>query len=220
MRLAENRREIDCWNSGECSSLKQTEMPLAAAVKFLLLPKKIPCCPIKDLDFASAKGKKKSIDDALEVEPHPKRNRRPPSTVVDSPDIIDINNSYSKLSECGTKPAILSITPPYANNYKPKSDLPEFPAPSMELYRAEYSQYNYTSLLEACFETSIDITNEMAATIEKATKEGSGSNIWFRYGVGRVTASRMKTICNTDCANPAQSLIKGICYPEAFKFST
>ena len=73
-----------------------------------------------NLDFISAKGKNKSIDDALKVEPHPKRIRRPPSTVVDSPDIIDINNFYSKLSECGTKPANLSITPPYANNYKPE----------------------------------------------------------------------------------------------------
>ena len=89
-----------------------------------------------------------------------------------------------------------------------------------ELYKAEYSQYNYISLLEACFETSIDITNEMAATIEKATKEQSGSNVWFRYRAGRVTASKMKAICHTDCANPAQSLIKGICYPEAFKFIT
>ena len=99
------------------------------------IPKNIPYCPIKDLDFTSAKGKKKSIDDALEVEPHPKRIRRPPSTVVDSPDIIDINNYYSKHSECGTKPAILSITPPHANKYKPKSDLPVFPAPLTELYK-------------------------------------------------------------------------------------
>ena len=70
-----------------------------------------------------------------------------------------------------------------------QSDLPEFPASLTELYKAEYSQYNYISLLEACFETSIDITNEMAATIEKAAKEQSGSNLWFRYRVGRVTAS-------------------------------
>ena len=34
--------------------------------------KNIPYCPINDLDFTSAKGKKKSIDDTLEVEPHPK----------------------------------------------------------------------------------------------------------------------------------------------------
>ncbi len=30
----------------------------------------------------------------------------------------------------------------------------------------------------------------------------------------------MKSVCHTDCANPAQSLMKCICYPEAFKFST
>lgn len=95
--------------------------------------KNIPYCPIKDLDFTSAKGKKKRIDDALEVEAPAKRMRRTPTT-VDSPDVMDISNFYSKLSECGTKPAILSIIPPYANNYKPKSDLPEFPAPLTELY--------------------------------------------------------------------------------------
>ena len=57
--------------------------------------KNIPLCPIKDLDFTSAKGKKKSIDDALEVEPHPKQNQTLPSTVVDSSDITDINTTFT-----------------------------------------------------------------------------------------------------------------------------
>ena len=56
----------------------------------------------------------------------------------------------------------------------------------------------------------------MAATTEKATMEQSGSNLWFRYRVVRVTASKMKVVCHTHCANP-ESVIKGICYPEAFK---
>ncbi len=180
----------------------------------------IPYCPIKDLDFTSAKGKKKLIDDALEVEPPSKQIQRSPSTIVDLPDITDINNFYNKLSECKTKPAILSITPPYADSYKPMSDLPEFPAPLTELYKAKYFQYNYISLLEACSETTIHISNEMAVAIEKATKEQSGSNLWFKYRAGRVTVSKMKAVCHTNCAYPAQSLIKGICYPEAFKFST
>ncbi len=78
-----------------------------------------------------------------------KRIRRTP--IIDSPETTDTNCFYSKLSECGTKPAILSITTPYAENYKPKSDL------------------------------------------------------WFTYRAGRVTASKMKSVCHTDCANPSQS---------------
>ena len=37
---------------------------------------------------------------------------------------------------------------------------------------------------------------------------------------GRVTASRYKMACHTDPANPSQSLIMQICYPETLKFST
>ncbi len=46
------------------------------------------------------------------------------------------------------------------------------------------------------------------------------SNLWFKYRAGRVTASKMKSVCHSDPASPAQSLIKAICYPEAFKFIT
>ena len=34
-----------------------------------------------------------------------------------------------------------------------------------------------------------------------------------------MTASKMKAVCHTD-SDPAQSLVKSICYPEAFKFSS
>ncbi len=53
-------------------------------VDYSIVPKNIPYCPIKDLDFTSAKGKKKKIDD-LEITPpsNPsKRIRRTP--IIDS----------------------------------------------------------------------------------------------------------------------------------------
>ncbi len=76
------------------------------------------------------------------------------------------------------------------------------------------------TLLEACSKVTIELTLEMVAAIEKSTKEQSHSKLWFTYRAGRVTASKMKSVCHTDCANPSQSLIQCICYPEAFKFST
>ena len=57
----------------------------------------------------------------------------------------------------------------------------------------------------------------MSKAVEEATRDQSQSTLWYKYRAGRVTASRMKSVCHT---KPAQSLIKCICYPEAFKFSS
>jgi len=37
---------------------------------------------------------------------------------------------------------------------------------------------------------------------------------------GRITASKMKSVCCTDVSNPTQSLISSICYPQLHKFTT
>jgi len=58
----------------------------------------------------------------------------------------------------------------------------------------------------------------MAQSVEKATWSQSNSKLWYTYCAGRVTASRMRSVCHTNLANPSQSLIKTICYPEAFAF--
>ena len=36
---------------------------------------------------------------------------------------------------------------------------------------------------------------------------------------GRITASKAKSAVHTDPDQPSQSLIKNICYPDAYKFS-
>ena len=78
----------------------------------------------------------------------------------------------------------------------------------------------YQDLLTACESVSVDITKEMADSVAKATRDQSNSKLWFKYQAGRVTASKMKSVCHTDPAKPAQSLIKGICYPKAFSFTS
>ena len=44
--------------------------------------------------------------------------------------------------------------------------------------------------------------------------------MWYKYRAGRVTASRMKAVCHTNNASPSQTLVKSICYPEAFSFTS
>ena len=76
----------------------------------------------------------------------------------------------------------------------------------------------YMKLLDTCCDIEVKVTSEMVEAVERATRDQSGSNLLFKYRAGRITALRMKSVCHSYPANPAQSLIKVICYPEAFKF--
>ena len=60
----------------------------------------------------------------------------------------------------------------------------------------------------------------MCNLIEMETKSRSKSKLWYKYRAGTVTASRMRAVCHTNLADPSQSLIKSICYPDAFQFTS
>ncbi len=60
----------------------------------------------------------------------------------------------------------------------------------------------------------------MAKAVEKETIQQASSKLWFKFRAGRITASQMKQACHTNSSMPSQSLVKAICYPEAFKFVT
>jgi len=96
--------------------------------------------------------------------------------------------------------------------------LDSFPVPLKSLQQASHFNLDYPSLLQVCKSIEIELTSEMAQSVEKATRSQSNSKLWFTYQAGRVTASWMKTVCHTDMDNPSQSLVKSICYPEAFSF--
>lgn len=180
--------------------------------------KKIEYLPTKEIDFTSARGKKRKLDDALEG-------------TVSEESIVTIKEGsrptsdefalfYKNISHQGTKPAILSLIPNYSDNYVPKSTQPHFPQPLTALRSAEYIALNYHELLQVCENLSIDITKESCDLIERETKSQNTSKLWYKYRAGRVTASRMRAVCHTNLANPSQSLIKSICYPEAFQFTS
>jgi len=69
---------------------------------------------------------------------------------------------------------------------------------------------------------SLTVTNEMDEFVEKETRaqSKSKSKLWFKHRAGRITASCIKAVCHTDPTNPAQSLIKSICYPLELSFNS
>ncbi len=103
-----------------------------------------------------------------------------------------------------------------------KVDHAELSSPLSNLYQEDYLSKSYIDLLEQC-ETvfdSISISHKQATNIEVATRDQAKSKLWFRFRSGRVTASRLKAACHTNLSQPSQSLIKSVCYPENYKFTS
>ena len=173
---------------------------------------------IKDIDFTSARGKKRKLNEILEGTQTSSDTPGPISKSGTSPTDTELEQFFSNLSLCDTKPAILSLVPPHSDRYVPKVSLANFPQPMTSLRSSDSCQLNYPDLLNACEKISIEVTDDMAQAVEKETRAQSKTPLWFKCRAGRVTASRMKAVCHTDITNPAQSLIKSICYPEAFTF--
>ena len=110
--------------------------------------------------------------------------------------------------------------PGSASKYIPKSRLANFPKPLQSLYNPNHAKLSYTDLESICEDVNLIINEEMCQSVEEATRDQSSCKLWFTYRAGRVTASCLKQACTTNHALPSQSLVKAICYPEAYKFST
>jgi len=55
---------------------------------------------------------------------------------------------------------------------------------------------------------------------EKHETKAKVHDAWFLQRSGRITASKMKSVCHTDPSNPSVSLVDQICYPEKYHVST
>lgn len=179
----------------------------------------IPYSPIKSIDFTSAKTKKRKLNDGTPLHP-PTPSISSKSLTVQAPEECEVNTFLQKLSQCGTKPSVLSLTPPYADSYIPKSMLPTYPKPLLELFQPKFLELDHSQLLAKCNSTDIRLTEEMIINVEQDTKGQSNSRLWFKYRSGRITASKLKQVCRTNPTMPSQRLIKEICYPELFRFTS
>ena len=61
-----------------------------------------------------------------------------------------MNVFFKKISEAKTKPAILKITLPYAQEFIPILSNPKFPAPLTELYNPDMLNVGYLDLIAEC----------------------------------------------------------------------
>ena len=179
---------------------------------------------MKDIDFSSARSKKRKLDDAIRSATNSSISSPTARSVrISNPSKIPsadkMNILYSNISKSSSKPGILSLVPEFSDMYAPITSLPEFPHPLPQLYDPNNLKLEYHELLEKC-ESICVVTQNMAVSVEKASRDQYKSSVWFKYCAGRITASKMKAICYTNPANSAQSPIRQVGYPKAYAFTS
>ena len=133
------------------------------------------------------------------------------------PDIID--KIFTTLSKNYPQSAILSIQEKSYTSFIPKSSTLTLPNSIMEYRDSTTLQIPDETLLQHCTTFKLpDITQKQIDTVERETRKQSKSKIWYRQRAGRRTASKLTQIVRTNHENPSKSLIKSICYPEAYRF--
>ena len=182
--------------------------------------------PVRNINFKSARKMKVDLDemienftDDLQLSGISKVSTESaaPKPEIPAPTQAEVENFYSNLSKCQTKPVVLSLVPPYADSYVlPSRKIPTI----MDLFDKNNLELPYNELIKICQSTNIEISEEQIDQVQKDTiAQSSGAN-FFKHRAGRIGASQSKAAAHSDPALPSQSLIQRICYPELHKVNT
>ena len=177
---------------------------------------------VSDIDFTSAKTKKKLLDlsiSSCSSPPIPARSASKASSVPVATQ-QDMLAFCEQLHQTGKRVGILSCMSSFSDDYVPSSLNDNFPTPLTELLDDKCYDLNYAELVSVCESLHVSVSEKEAEAVEAATREQAMSKLWFRFRAGRITASKSKSVCHTNPAQPAISLIRGICNPEGSTFST
>ena len=132
-------------------------------------------------------------------------------------ELAELLSDLSK--DTNRKPAILSLTEEYCERFTTASD--HLPPLLQDLYEPDYLDLNYTQLLgkveNVCREA---ISEEQVSHLEELTRGQAKNKQWFKYRAGCITASQFHQVCHTDPHQPSLSLVRKVCYPESYRFTT
>lgn len=179
----------------------------------------ISAAPVTLIDFSSAKSKKLKLDHSLDGETT--QNKVGKSLLC--PRVKRGSETYCSFFETLSKncprSAALMAREPYYKDFIPKSSI--LPKTVLEYRTPETLQLPPKELGELCQDFQLEeLTQSQVQAVERATQSQSASKIWFRQRAGRITASKLKQVVKTDPQQPSKSLIKALCYPEAYRFTT
>ena len=185
----------------------------------------VPYARVKDIDFTSAKKLKENLDSKIDSLPDEVHSRAfsvhstQQQRHVQRPEVPaqEMATLFAKVDKCEIKAVSLSLVDSYADQFVAKSRTVPFVS---DLYETENLDLGYPELLKKLMGVKLDISEEQIKQVEKDTRSQAKSSGFFRHWAGRIGASECGVAFHGNLAQPPQSLIKTICYPNLFKVNT
>jgi len=147
--------------------------------------------PVSQMDFTSAKSKKKQLDsfvcNSVVLTPGKRQVKDVPT-----PTNEDLKAFFQNLSQAGSKAAVLTVVPEHCKAFKPTPLADKFPLILTNLYKHDYAKLPFNELMSKCEDIVLTVTEEQAKCVEQSTRTQAANKMWFRFRAGRVAASRMK----------------------------
>lgn len=169
---------------------------------------------IKEMDLQSAaKKRKKSI---TETEITTADSEQDLMDNIPSPTKNEEENFLNELNRCLPTSAILSLSDKFSENFVPKTQLNTWPVDLGKLYDIKNESLTFEDLLKECDKVDLSVTREQNDFLESQTRKQSSSPFWYKYRVGRVTASNFYSVCHTDQSKPSMTLIKKMCNSDEY----
>lgn len=189
-----------------------------------LLPsfvKEVPYAKMRHINLTSARKLKADLDEKID---NLGENREATSftgsrrnVTVKFPTQTEMDTFCANLNKSSIKPVALSLIQPYSDQFVSQSrSIPTIP----DLFDNKNLKLAYPDLLKKCFSVEICLSNEEILQIEKDTQNQAKGSAFFRHRAGHIGASVSGAVCRTNPAQPSQTLIKSICYPNLFKVNT
>ena len=196
-----------------------------------IIPSGVPCIEykeVKDINFKSARFLKEQINQQIDNDsyndsqdedlqmPSSISNLCPPSINI-LPSELELQTFFDQLSESKEKPAILSLIKKHSALFIPPSAKVK---KITDLFCKDLLDCSYLDLLTICENTNINITEDEIILVENDTRCQAKGSSFYLHRAGRIGASLCCAASQTNPSQPAPSLIKTICYPKLFSFST
>ena len=205
------------WALEAAVRLRETKTPTQVTAYWNTAPvKNTIYSEVASMDFTSPGLKHKQIQ--CDKQPEFKKLNR--ESAIPEPTTDELAELWKTLDESSGNPGILAIVPGYCQKFIPSILSDKFPILLPGLRKPECFTMPLHDLVKEGEGLDLSITDTEINNVEKTTQGQSFSKKWFQFRAGRITASKMKSVCHTNPENPSKSLIKQICFPEMSKFSS
>jgi len=193
------------------SDISPTDLPNSWLPRTTPFPRTNPMAEMRNIDCSSAKKLKITC-------PQLQTNGNNESTTnTCTPSATEMAGLFEKLDTTKFKSPLLSFEDQHFEAFLPTS---HNVATISELADQKYLDMSYDDLLEECSKVEVQLSDSERKLIEEDTRDQARGSSFFKHRAGRIGASISKQASATNPAVPSKSLIKTICYPKIFSFTT